>query len=86
MQKLKTGLTGLVFLALLGGSSVRAQNDGGTPTPHSPVVKNAPLPPHRQPREADVPDTAIGPTSDEKALEREEKVVDRKINNICRGC
>jgi hypothetical protein len=38
-----------------------------------------PLPPHQQPREADAPDNGIKPSAKEKA-------VDRKINNICRGC
>ena len=38
-----------------------------------------PLPPHRQPRAANAPDDGIAPSAEEKAL-------DSKINNICRGC
>jgi hypothetical protein len=37
------------------------------------------LPPHHQPRRANNPDTAVGPTAGEQS-------VDRKIKNICRGC
>jgi hypothetical protein len=75
MQKL---VAGLIALALLGGSEAFAQDLGETRNPprrHQYV----PLPPHQQPREANVPDNAIGPTSKEKAL-------DSRINNICRGC
>jgi hypothetical protein len=75
MRKL---IAGLLTLALLGGSAALAQDAGNTSKPprHHRYV---PLPPHQQPREADTPDNAMGPTSKEMA-------VDRKINNVCRGC
>jgi hypothetical protein len=75
MQKL---FAGMIALALLGGSGALAQDSGETRNPPR-HHRYAPLPPHQQPREANAPDNAIGPTSKEKAL-------DNKINNICRGC
>jgi len=75
MQKL---IAGTLALTLLGGSGALAQDIGDTRNPPR-RHRYAPLPPHQQPREANAPDTAIGPTSKEKAL-------DSKINNICRGC
>ena len=71
-------MAGMLTLALLGGSAALAQDAGDTSK--SPRHQRyVPLPPHQQPREANAPDNAIGPTSKEKA-------VDSKINNICRGC
>jgi len=75
MQKL---IAGMLTLALLGGSAVLAQDAVGTRNLHR-HHRYTQLPPHQQPREADAPDNAIGPTAREKAL-------DSKINNICRGC
>jgi hypothetical protein len=55
----------------------------GTPRARSDTIidrtDTCDLPPHHQPRRANAPDTAIEPTAKERA-------VDRKINNICRGC
>jgi len=47
--------------------------------PHSRSDRYARPPPHHQPRNANAPDTTIGPDAKDKA-------VDRKIDNICRGC
>jgi hypothetical protein len=77
MRKL---IAGMAFVALLGGSGALAQDAGGTRKLHSRHHHHfVPLPPHHQPRAANAPDNAIGPTAKEKA-------VDSKINNICRGC
>jgi hypothetical protein len=76
MQKLITVMLTLIFL--LAGSGAFAQD--ASETHNSPRShRYVPLPPHQQPRAANAPDDAIGPTSKEKAL-------DSKINNICRGC
>jgi hypothetical protein len=71
-------IVGMLTLALLGSSGALAEDAGVTPNPprrHQYV----PLPPHQQPREANAPNDALGPTAKEKTL-------DSKINNICRGC
>jgi hypothetical protein len=76
MRKL---ITGLVIVELLSASGAFAQNAGGESKHHPRHHHYAPLPVHQQPRRANDPDTAIGPSAKEKA-------VDSKINNICRGC
>jgi hypothetical protein len=77
MQKL---IAGMVFLALLVGSFAVAHDASGIRKPHARhhhhLVR---LPPHHQPRRANAPDSAIGPTAGQKA-------VDSKIDKICRGC
>jgi hypothetical protein len=76
MQKLIAGLLGLMLWC---GSGALARDAGSTRNPHYRHHEYTPLPPHQQPREANAPDNAIGPTV-------KEKVIDSKINNICRGC
>jgi hypothetical protein len=77
MRKL---ITGMAFLALLAGPSALARDAGGVRKPHARHHHHfVPLPPHHQPRRASSPDGGIEPTAREKA-------VDRKINDICRGC
>jgi hypothetical protein len=78
MRKL---VTGLVFVALVAGSSsVSAKHRKPGASQHrSHHHRYTRLPPHQQPRRANNPDRSIGPTA-------REKTVDRKINDICRGC
>jgi hypothetical protein len=66
-------------LTVASGSFVFAQKGNGSGTAQPGSDRYVPLPPHEQPRAADAPDRGIKPTAKEKA-------VDRKINNICRGC
>jgi len=68
----------MMTLVLLGGPAALAQDAGGSRNLHR-RHRYTPLPPHQQPREANAPHDAIGPTTKEKAL-------DSKINNIRRGC
>jgi hypothetical protein len=64
---------GCVLVALiLGGSPVSAKH-------HSRHHHFSHIAPHHQPRRANNPDSRIGPTTGEKAL-------DHKINGICRKC
>jgi hypothetical protein len=64
---------GVVFVALVAiSSSVSAKHRFH----HHRYTR---LPPHEQPLRANNPDKSIGPTA-------REKTVDRKINDICRGC
>jgi hypothetical protein len=72
-------IAGLACLALLGGSSAFARDDSGAVPSPARSHRYVRLPPHHQPREANAPDRAIGPTAKEKA-------VDRRIDHICRGC
>jgi hypothetical protein len=76
MQKL---IAGLLSLTLWCSSGAFARAVGSTHHPHHRHYEFMPLAPHQQPREANAPDNAIGPTVKEKAI-------DSKINNICRGC
>jgi hypothetical protein len=70
MQKF---VAGCVLVALiLGSSPVSAKHR----TRYHHFSRIAP---HHQPRRANNPDGALGPTAGEKA-------VDRKINDICRKC
>jgi hypothetical protein len=78
MRKL---VTWLVFVALLlGSSSVSAKHLKAEASQRSHHHhKYTRLAPHQQPRRANAPDRSIGPTASERS-------VDRKINDICRGC
>jgi hypothetical protein len=77
MRKL---VTGVVFVALVASSSVSAKHrKPKAAQQRSHHHRYTRLPPHEQPRRANNPDTSIGPTA-------REKTVDRKINDICRGC
>lgn len=76
-----------VIALLLGVSGAIAQSKSGTSGPANPSattergVPSAPVG-HRQPRAADVP-AAQEKNYTESA---EDKVLDRKIKGICRGC
>lgn len=77
-----------VIALLLGVSGAIAQSKSGTSGPANPSatpetrgVPRAPVG-HRQPRAADVP-AAQEKNYTESA---EDKVLDRKIKGICRGC
>lgn len=76
-----------VIALLLGVSGAIAQSKSGTSGPANPSattergVPGAPVG-HRQPRAADVP-AAQEKNYTESA---EDKVLDRKIKGICRGC
>jgi hypothetical protein len=72
MRKL---VTGLVFVTLVAGSSSVSAKHQRSHHHH----RYTRLPPHQQPRRANAPDRSIGPTARERS-------VDRKINDICRGC
>jgi hypothetical protein len=65
----------------VGSGSLVVAQDAGVPKTAQPRSGDpyVPLPPHAQPREAYAPDNGVKPSA-------KEKEVDRKINNICRGC
>jgi hypothetical protein len=67
------------ILIALDASPIRARNAESPQRHHHRSHRYLRLPPHHQPRRANAPDIAIEPTAKEQA-------VDRKINNICRGC
>jgi hypothetical protein len=78
MRKL---VTGLAFVALVAGSSsvnAKHRNPAASQQRYH-HHRYARLRPHQQPRRANAPDRSIGPTASERS-------VDRKINDICRGC
>jgi hypothetical protein len=76
-------IAGFVLVAVvLGSVPVSAKHrraTSATASHHHRHQHVSRLPPHQQPRRANNPDTGIGPTAGEQA-------VDRKIKNICRGC
>ena len=67
--------TNLGLAGWIWGFCADAGDTRNSPRSHRYV----PLPAYQQPRAANAPDDAIGPTSKETA-------VHSKINNICRGC
>jgi hypothetical protein len=89
-------MTTVVLLALLGGPVAIAQTTGSPRSsagPASPTVPSSLAPDrrligsvpvgHRQPHGSDVPSES---PNDIEHIDPEDAVVDRKINNICRGC
>ena len=89
-------MTTVVLLALLGGPVAIAQTTGSQRSsagPASPTVPSSLAPDrrligsvpvgHRQPHGSDVPSES---PNDIEHIGPEDAAVDRKINNICRGC
>ena len=78
-----TATSAVIFLAgaltATSGCVAFAQKADVPETAQPRQDRSIPLPPHQQPRAADAPDDRIEPSAEEKAL-------DSKINNICRGC
>jgi hypothetical protein len=85
----------MALLALIGSPTAMAQTGGaagGGANPSVPpslapspgVVGGAPIG-HRQPRVGDVPsEKDLNDPND--ALSKENRLLDKKINSICRGC
>ena len=61
------------------GAQPRRPNTVDAASAKAPPVRVAP---HRQPRAADVPATPATPLSDDEG----DRILNQKINNICRGC
>jgi hypothetical protein len=89
-------ITTVALLALLGGPVAIAQTTGSARSsagPASPTVPSSLTPDtrligsapvgHRQPHASDVPSDN---SNDLEHISAEDAAVDRKINNICRGC
>jgi hypothetical protein len=90
-------ITTITVLALLRGPAAIAQTTGSARWPAGPAgqtltlsmtpamgsIGNAPVG-HRQPRASDVPQSVSSSKIEE--ISAEDAAVDRKINNICRGC
>ena len=93
---MRTLIMTVALLALLGGPTAIARTTGSATSsvePASPTVPSSPTPDtrligsapigHRQPRASDVPSEN---PNDLDYISAEDAAVDRKINNICRGC
>lgn len=87
MRKL---ITTMALLWLAGASAAIAQTTAPT-NPTAPplgadkqLTGTAPVG-HRQPRTGDVPSENYG-SGDPRHLDAEEKLLDQKMNGICRGC
>jgi hypothetical protein len=91
-------ITTIALLALLGSPGAIAQTTGSarssaelaSPTarssmkPDTRLIGSAPVG-HRQPRPSDV-SSENSASSDLEHISAEDAALDRKINNICRGC
>jgi hypothetical protein len=88
-------ITTIALLALVGSPAAIAQTTGSarsaelasptvrsSMTPDTRSIGSAPIG-HRQPRASDVPSEN---PNDLDYISAEDAAVDRKINNICRGC
>jgi hypothetical protein len=70
-----TAASGSFALAQKADVPAQAQSDRYLPLPSNP-----------QPRKANRTDNRVGPYAKEIMPTDREKAVDRRINNICRGC
>jgi hypothetical protein len=70
-----TAVSGSFAFAQKADASAQAQSD-----------RYPPLPPDQQHRETKGTDNRVGPYAKEVRPTDREKSLDRKINNICRGC
>ncbi|MDB5607287.1 MAG: hypothetical protein JWP25_4187 [Bradyrhizobium sp.] len=91
-------ITTVTLLAMLRGPGAMAQTTESARWPAGPAgqtlslsmtpamgsIGNAPVG-HRQPRASDVPQESSSSNKIEE-ISAEDAAVDRKINNICRGC
>jgi hypothetical protein len=91
-------ITTMALLALVGSpgaiaqttGSARSSTESASPTlrlpmtPQTQLIGSAPVG-HRQPRASDVP-SENSASSDPEHVSAEDAALDRKINNICRGC
>lgn len=88
---MKTWFATLAVLAIAGSSLAMAQDLTRNPPPPSvkraqqgqPAAVAAPVG-HRQPRVGDVP-SATGANGPDK-VDAQDRELDRKIKNICKGC
>jgi hypothetical protein len=86
-------ITTIALLILLGTPGAIAQTTGSARssaerassiTPDSRLIGSAPVG-HRQPRASDVP-SENSASGDPDQISAEDAALDRRINNICRGC
>jgi hypothetical protein len=95
---MKNLITAVVLLTLLRSPAAIAQTTGSarwSTGPVGPIMSSQLMPQarsistapvgHRQPRASDVP-SENSSSSDIDHISAEDAEVDRKINNICRGC
>ncbi len=79
-------ITAIFILSLASGGAALAQNNmSGSSAKSSGGIPQAPVG-HRQPTKADV---SAAESKDNKGLlgaDADDKALDRKIKNICRGC
>ena len=80
-------ITTIIILSLVGGTAALAQNGttGASTGKTSSGLPQAPVG-HRQPTKADV---TAADSKDNRGLlgaDADDKALDRKIKNICRGC
>jgi hypothetical protein len=88
MPSLSLGLTAFavaaVLLAAASGSFAFAQKADVPAQAQSD--RSPPLPPDRHHGQANGTNNRLGPYANEIRPSDREKAIDRKINNICRGC
>jgi hypothetical protein len=85
---MKKTMISLALLVLVGVPGALAQSGN---TPSSSGMKGTVLPApvgHRQPRAGDIPDekNLSNPDDPNDPLSKENKLLDKKIKSICRGC
>ena len=79
-------ITTMALLALIGSpATAQTGSNTGSPGATNPApAREAPVG-HRQPRAGDVPsEKNLNDPND--ALSKENRLLDKKINSICRGC
>ena len=87
-MRTSTAIVALFVLASVSQLSAQGNpsNSGGAMSPSAsrPSGVGEKIPPHQQPKAADVP--ASGNNSYVDQLTAEDKALDKKLKGICRGC
>jgi len=86
-MRTSTAIVALFVLASVSQLSAQGNpsNSGAmSPSTSRPAGSGEKIPPHQQPKAADVP--ASGNTSYVDQLTAEDKALDKKLKGICRGC
>ena len=87
MPSLSLGLTAFAVAAVLTAASGSFALGQKADVPAQALSdRYPPLPPARHDGEANRTDNRVGPYAKEIAPSNREKAVDRRIDNICRGC
>jgi hypothetical protein len=87
---MKKTIISVALLALIGANGAIAQSGSKETSVGSTIHGTVPEAPvgHRQPRAGDIPDqqNLSNPDDPNDPLSKENKLLDKKIKSICRGC